>query len=55
MDCGVYGYLVRPVQKIAMYSTAMYECLNWQNSQFINIVGKDDVSARFEVTGTEVA
>jgi hypothetical protein len=32
-----------------------YECLDWQNSQFINIVGKDDVSAGFEVTGTEVA
>jgi hypothetical protein len=25
------------------------ECLDWQNSQFINIVGKDDVSAGFEV------
>jgi hypothetical protein len=25
------------------------ECLDWQNSQFINIVGKDDISAAIEV------
>jgi hypothetical protein len=31
------------------------ECLDWKNSQFINIVGKDDVFEGFEVTGTEVA
>ncbi len=28
-----------------------YECLDWQNSQFINIVGKDDISAAIEVKG----
>jgi hypothetical protein len=27
------------------------ECLDWQNSQFINIVGKDDISAAIEVKG----
>ncbi len=31
------------------------ECLDWQNSQFINIVGKDDVSAAIEVKRMEVA
>jgi hypothetical protein len=28
---------------------AIYECLDWQNSQFINIVGKDDNSAAIDV------
>jgi hypothetical protein len=27
----------------------IHECLDWQNSQFINIVGKDDNSAAIEV------
>jgi hypothetical protein len=31
------------------------ECLDWQNSQFINIVGKDDVSAAITVKRMEVA
>jgi hypothetical protein len=31
------------------------ECLDWQNSQFINIVGKDDESAAIEVRRLEVA
>ncbi len=26
-------------------SITFNECLDWQNSQFINIVGKDDISA----------
>ncbi len=30
-------------------SLAPLECLDWQNSQFINIVGKDDNSAAIEV------
>jgi hypothetical protein len=33
----------------------MNECLDWQNSQFINIVGKDDESAAIEVRRLEVA
>jgi hypothetical protein len=32
----------------------LFVCLDWQNSQFINIVGKDDVSAGFEVTRMEL-
>jgi hypothetical protein len=31
------------------------ECLDWQNSQYINIVGKDNVSAAFEVKRMEAA
>ena len=30
-------------------SITFNECLDWQNSQFINIVGKDDISAAIEV------
>ncbi len=31
------------------------ECLDWQNSQFINIVGKDDVSTEGGTSQVEVA
>jgi hypothetical protein len=48
-------WLVISERHVEVDSLLDFECLDWQNSQFINIVGKDDVSAGFEVTETEVA
>jgi hypothetical protein len=50
MDCllqGLSAYL--PEGWTACIQNTNHECLDWQNSQFINIVGKDDNSAAIEV------
>ncbi len=40
--------VVNSAKEVSPYGDLL-ECLDWQNSQFINIVGKDDNSAAIEV------
>jgi hypothetical protein len=43
------------IKKFDYFLALFADCLDWQNSKFINIVGKDDVSIEAGTSQVEVA